>query len=348
MFGDLLFSFSGSSDIRYDPLTISKLRSARIDLFNKGLILAISVCVCLSALMYGLIQKKIDRTFFKYSVIFVAVFDIWIVNSEFMNVKPPLNMDRKFRDNDLINKITKDTGHFRVFPADEMGSNRYSYWDIESIGGYRPIKLRNYQDLMDARGFSRPKVLDMLNVKYVITGKRINNPNYKKIESINGLYENKNVLPKSWIVGKVKNVTTQRESLMETLLSGFDPKKSAIVCNYIGSEIPENAMGEVLVKSRKENRIELVANSETGGLLVLSEIYYKPGWRAMVNGIETPIYQTNHIIRSIELPKGISQVVFEYDDIIWQRTRLLSRFSFLTVIIILGGLFWKDKKRAGQ
>jgi uncharacterized membrane protein YfhO len=135
---------------------------------------------------------------------------------------------------------------------------------------------------------------------------------------------------------------------METLLSGFDPKKSAIVCNYIGSEIPENAMGEVLVKSRKENRIELVASSETGGLLVLSEIYYKPGWRAMVNGIETPIYQTNHIIRSIELPKGISQVVFEYDDTIWQRTRLLSRFSFLTVIIILGGLFWKDKKRAGQ
>ncbi|MAJ19104.1 MAG: hypothetical protein CMA06_04610, partial [Euryarchaeota archaeon] len=95
-------------------------------------------------------------------------------------------------------------------------------------------------------------------------------------------------------------------------------------------------------------RIELVASSETGGLLVLSEIYYKPGWRAMVNGIETPIYQTNHIIRSIEIPKGISQVVFEYDDTIWQRTRLLSRFSFLTVIIILGGLFWKDKKRAGQ
>ena len=348
MFGDLLFSFSGPGDIRYDPLTLSKLRSARIDLFNKGLILAISICVCLSALIYGLIQKKIGPTFFKYSVIFVALFDIWIVNSEFMNVKPPLNMDRKFRDNDLINKITRDTGHFRVFPADEMGSNRYSYWDIESIGGYRPIKLRNYQDLMDARGFSRPKVLDMLNVKYVITSKRINNPNYKKIESINGLYENKNVLPKSWIVGKVKNVTTQRESLMETLLSGFDPKKSAIVCNYIGSEIPENAMGEVLVKSRKENRIELVASSETGGLLVLSEIYYKPGWRAMVNGIETPIYQTNHIIRSIELPKGISQVVFEYDDTIWQRTRLLSRFSFLTVIIILGGLFWKDKKRAGQ
>ena len=346
--GDLFFSFSTSGDLRYDPMTISKIRSARIDLFNKGLILAISICVCIISLIYGLIQKKIDRTFFKYSVIFVALFDIWIVNSEFIDVKPPVDMDRKFRNNNLIDKIVEDIGHYRVFPADEMGSNRYSYWDIESIGGYRPIKLRHYQDLMDARGFSRPKVLDMLNVKYVITRKKINNPNYKKIKSINGLYENKNVLPKSWIVGQVKSVNSQRESLMETLLSGFNPKENAIVCNYTGSEVPKNAIGEVLVKSRSENRIELVANSETGGLLVLSEIYYKPGWIAMVNGNETPIYQTNHILRSVEVPKGVSQVVFEYDDASWQRTRLLSRFSFLVVIVILGGFFWKDQKRIDQ
>ena len=343
--GDLLFSFSTSGDLRYDPMTISKIRLARIDLFNKGLILAISICACIIALIYGLIQKKIDNTFFKYSIICVALFDIYIVNSEFIDVKPPVDMDRKFRNNDLIDKIVKDIGHNRIFPADEMGSNRYSYWDIESIGGYRPIKLRHYQDLMDARGFSRPKVLDMLNVKYVITRKKINNPNYKKIKSINGLYENKNVLPKSWIVGNIKSVNSQRESLMETLLSGFNPKEGAIVCNYTGSGVPKNATGEVLVKSRKENKIELVSNSETGGLLVLSEIYYKPGWIAMVNGNETPIYQTNHILRSVEVPKGVSQVVFEYDDSSWQRTRLLSRFSFLVVIVILGVLFWKDQKR---
>ena len=82
--------------------------------------------------------------------------------------------------------------------------------------------------------------------------------------------------------------------------------------------------------------------------MVLSEIYYKPGWIAMVNGNETPIYQTNHILRSVEVPKGVSQVVFEYDDASWQRTRLLSRFSFLVVIVILGGLFWKDRKRIDQ
>ncbi|MDP6168907.1 MAG: YfhO family protein [Candidatus Marinimicrobia bacterium] len=345
MFGDLVFSFSGSGDARYDPITISKLQSARIELFNKGLMLAISICIGLAGLVYALTQKKINATIFNYALIAIAIFDIWIVNSEFMNIKPPFKMDRNFRNNTLVDYIIKDNGHFRIFPADEMGSNRYSYWNIESIGGYRPIKLRNYQDLMDARGFSRPKVLDMLNVKYVVTNKRINNPNYKKIKEVNGLYENKNVLPKSWIVGQIKDVNSQRESLMETLLSGFDPRNKAIVYGYRGSDMPEDVKGVVTIKTRSENRIELLSTSDTGGLLVLSEIYYEPGWRATVNGKETPIYQTNHVLRSVEIPKGTTEVIFEYDKTNWQRTRLLSRFSLITVILILGALFWKEQNK---
>ena len=345
MFGDLVFSFSGSGDARYDPITISKLQSARIELFNKGLMLAISICIGLAGLVYALTQKKINATIFNYALIGIAIFDIWIVNSEFMNIKPPFKMDRNFRNNTLVDYIIKDKGHFRIFPADEMGSNRYSYWNIESIGGYRPIKLRNYQDLMDARGFSRPKVLDMLNVKYVVTNKRINNPNYKKIKEVNGLYENKNVLPKSWIVGQIKDVNSQRESLMETLLSGFDPRNKAIVYGYRGSDMPEEVKGVVTIKTRSENRIELLSTSDTGGLLVLSEIYYEPGWKATVNGKETPIYQTNHVLRSVEIPKGTTEVIFEYDKTNWQRTRLLSRFSLITVILILGALFWKEQNK---
>ena len=164
---------------------------------------------------------------------------------------------------------------------------------------------------MDAGGFSRPRVLDMLTVKYVITRKKISNPTFEKVESIKGLYENKNMLPKSWIVGDIKNVSTQRESLMEILLSGFNPKEIAIVYDYNGPQISNNATGEVSINLREENRIELVSKTDTGGLLVLSEIYYEPGWIAKVNNIETPIYQANHILRSIYVPKGVSNIVFE-------------------------------------
>ena len=112
--------------------------------------------------------------------------------------------------------------------------------------------------------------------------------------------------------------------------------------------IRDRSTGEVSITLREENRIELVSKSDTGGLLVLSEIYYKPGWIAKVNDIETPIYQANHILRSIYVPEGVSNIVFEYNYTDWKRTRLLSRISLASVIFILGGLFWKDRKTIMQ
>ena len=343
LIGESFFSFSGARDGRYNPGTLTKLHSVRIDLFHKGLLLALGLSLGILGLIWGLIQKKTNKAVFINLLLSMAVLDLWIVNSEFMNVKPDRNMDMLFRKNAAIETIENDPGYFRVFPADELGSNRYSYWNIESVGGYRPIKLRNYQDLMDAKGLSRPPVLDMLNVKYVLTRKKINNPDFVPVQNTPGLYENKNVLPKSWIVGNIKSVDTQRESLMETLLSGFDPSTTAVAVGYDGVALPVDASGQVTVKSRTENRIELISSSKTGGLLVLSEIYYEPGWKAIVNGEETPIYQTNHILRSVSVPAGNVDVIFEYDTGSWQKIRILSRVSFFSVLILLGTLFWKDK-----
>jgi len=104
------------------------------------------------------------------------------------------------------------------------------------------------------------------------------------------------------------------------------------------------ASGQVDVISRSENKINIMSQSETGGMLVLSEIYYKPGWRAYVNGEETPIYQTNHILRSIYVPSGEHQIEFRYDDSSWKQTRILSRFSFLAILLGFGFIFWKEKE----
>ncbi len=79
---------------------------------------------------------------------------------------------------------------------------------------------------------------------------------------------------------------------------------------------------------------EKKTKSETGGLLVLSEIYYKPGWKAFVNGLETKIYQTNHVLRSVYIPAGNSEVLFEYDKSIWEEARILSRISLLIVFML--------------
>ena len=77
----------------------------------------------------------------------------------------------------------------------------------------------------------------------------------------------------------------------------------------------------------------------------MSEVYYKPGWKAFVNGVETKIYQTNHILRSVYIPSGESDVLFEYDDSRWQNTRMLSRISILTVLVLIGFSILIERKQ---
>ena len=347
-FYDSFMDFSNANDSRYNPNIISELKKARINLFEKGLFLSFGLISGLVTIFISFLYKKIMKKQFIVLIIMLSIIDLWIINSEFMNIKPSKNFDLSFKKSKAISYITKDTGHFRILPADEISSNKYSYWNLESVSGYRPIKLRIYQDMMDAKGLKNPNILDMLNVKYVLTRKKINNSSFSSVKNINGLYENNNVLPKSWIVGKVKSVKTQKESLMYTLLPSFDPLKEAIVVNYKGENFTNFVASEVSVIKKVENRVELFSNSETGGLLILSEVFYDPGWKAYVNGQLTPIYQTNHILRSVEVPSGDANIVFNYDINNWYSARLLSRASFLVLLFSLFFIFWKENNSSNK
>ena len=46
-------------------------------------------------------------------------------------------------------------------------------------------------------------------------------------------------------------------------------------------------------------------------LLVVSEMYY-PGWRAYVDGVETPMFRTNYLFRGVVVPSGYHVVRFAY------------------------------------
>ena len=343
VFEQSFLSFSTISDARYNINTINKLKEARSALFQKGIFLSIGLSLSIFFLSLGLLKGQINKNIFVITMISIAVFDLGIVNYEFLNLKSPQNFDLAFKTNERIEYLKKDKDHFRILPADKMGSNWYSYWNLESVSGYRPIKLRNYQDLMDAGGLNNPNILNMLNVKYVLTRKKIKNSSFQKVMNINGLYQNKNVLPKSWIVENITSVENQKESLVRTLSNGFKPESEAIVVGYNGKYLKNKSSGVVSVIKRKENRLELSTKTGTGGLLVLSEIFYGPGWKAYVNGKPVPIFQANHILRSIEVPAGDSNILFEYDISNWSFARLISRSFFIVIVIIL--LFVLYKKR---
>jgi uncharacterized membrane protein YfhO len=128
------------------------------------------------------------------------------------------------------------------------------------------------------------------------------------------------------------------------LSQSFDPEKAAVIINYSGPEIPESSTGVAQIETLSENEIVITASTSAGGLLILSEIYYKPGWKCKIDGILTDVYQTNHVLRSVFVPEGTHRINFFYDKSSWEITRLISRISFLIILFSLIFTYWKEGK----
>ena len=341
-FGESILSFSSSGDARF-PQYIDLVKNIRFDLFSKGIMLALFLSGATLTSIWFYSTGKISKHVLSIILISILSFDLWIINNEFLSLKPSKSMADQFQNTPEILFMKKDSSQFRIFPADDIGSNRYGYWNIESIGGYRAVKLRNYQDLMDAGGFRRPQVLNMLNVKYLITRKRVRNTSFKQLSKIKNLYENLDVLPRAWFVGSLQSVNDQKSSLSKVMDISFRPKDTAVIINYDGPQLSGTSNGKVEISSFSPNNITIQCNTNSGALLVLSEIYYKPGWRCKIDGQVTPIYQTNHVLRSVYVSDGSHDVEFYYDSSDWKLAKVVSRFSFFTVLIFLGLIFFREK-----
>jgi hypothetical protein len=251
----------------------------------------------------------------------VALIDLWIVNHEFLNLSKTTQVEGKFeraRRSRVITRLNQDKYNYRILPVDDPSSNFFAYFGISSVSGYRPVKIRKYQDLLDAGGLNQDHIRNMLNVKYFV-GRQ-------------GIQEIGTALPKAWFISEVISLKDQKTSLEKTLES-FDPSQKAVIVNYDGPQINPESTGEVIVENYEEHEIKLKTSSVTGGVLVLSEIYYAPRWIATVDGEETPIYQTNHVLRSVYVPPGEHEVIFRFDDSLFKTTRLISRIS-LTLLLL--------------
>jgi hypothetical protein len=69
--------------------------------------------------------------------------------------------------------------------------------------------------------------------------------------------------------------------------------------------------GNVKIDSSRPGRVELMASSTAGGLLVLHDTYY-PGWVAQVDGQTVPIRRADTLFRAVELPPGAHRVTFRF------------------------------------
>jgi Bacterial membrane protein YfhO len=159
------------------------------------------------------------------------------------------------------------------------------------------------------------RLMDIYNVKYITSLWEIQSK--ASIDSIGRfgeafMYRNNNMMPRAYLVGKLKKAESQNQSLKFLFSNDFDPHNEAIVYDIPeGFKQSDSIGGQVEITKYRRNEVVMNVKSDGPGLLVFSDSYY-PGWVAEIDGREETIYRTNLTQRGVTVPGGSHTVKFKF------------------------------------
>ncbi|MFH1866118.1 MAG: YfhO family protein, partial [Candidatus Eisenbacteria bacterium] len=306
---------------------------------DAGILLAFAAASGVAIYVAG--TRKLQRPLVFALLLGLVVWDVGVVNARFMKPEKMRPLDSYYRESPAVSFLKQQEGVFRIAPVDrEFSSNSWMYHRIESIGGYHPAKLAVTDDLLNKVGLSNLKLLALLNVKYVVGPEELNHPAFVRVGP--GVHENLTVLPRVFLVGAAKRVAHDRMVLAELNVDSFNPALTAIVTDELPGPVfgTEGSVAELVSYEPGEIRVRVSIRQPC--LLVFSEVYYPPGWKASVDGAETTIYRTDYALRSVYLTPGEHTVVMSY---VPSNLRLGLFISLLALVALVGLLVWPVRAR---
>jgi uncharacterized membrane protein YfhO len=90
--------------------------------------------------------------------------------------------------------------------------------------------------------------------------------------------------------------------------------------------------------------LALDVESPQPAFLVTSEAHY-PGWRAFLDGVETPIAMTNAAFRGLPVPAGRHRVEMRFEPAILARAAAV---SIAGLALLAAAVLFGDRKRSGK
>ena len=315
----------------------------------------------ITALTYFYLKGKLNSAYV-YIAIALSTVDLYNVNQRYLTEKignrythlsDTQQLTKQFfqkkKYDDFILSDNKKIGHLaekRVYPiqGNFWNTNEYSYYH-QSIGGYDPAKLRVVQDLVefmaDNRGIFYRNVTNMLNVGYYLIDQQL--PNQYPFDELDlvfkdgkrHVYKNNQSAGRAWFVDSIHVSKSFIETRANLADRNFDVRKTAILENLPNQEIMKSKDDTVIVNNLSLHTLSYETKNANQSLLVFSEIYYPTGWKAYIDGVETPIYKTNHALRSIVVPAGEHQIEMNFNPPVLQMSIMVSNISTIIAFLLL-------------
>ncbi len=220
----------------------------------------------------------------------------------------------------------------------------YGLEDIDGIAN--PLLLADAGRYWDNLGSRSTPLYDLLNIRYVIARKDAPLDWSKFVLAFDGdaklnVYENKNALPRAFLVPQTQPVTDHETAWTAIHAAGFDPHGAAVVEG--ASNLPAGGQGQVSEIRHQANRLTMQVTADAPAFVVISQMWY-PGWQAWVDGAPAgPVLRTNYTFQGISVPAGAHRVELRFEPFLWRAGWGLAAVGLIFAVFILLKYHRKDK-----
>ncbi|WP_336514377.1 YfhO family protein [Pollutibacter soli] len=322
--------------------------SDRKSLFGKDLFRSLFFVGAAFALLFFYLRGKLKALPVMVVMALLVCIDTIGVASRFLNSDifiEPEDYDGMFQPTAADLQIKKDPDpYYRVLNLSNGGdfaNDAITSYHHNSIGGYHAAKLSIYQDLLENQLSRQPlnvNVLNMLNTKYVISPDEKGQPVAQ---------QNPGALGNAWVVKDIRYVPSPREEMLA--LNDFRPDSTAIVQEMYKKDIPfqpqSDSTATVKLEKNENDVISYNFQSAANQFVVFSEVFYDRGWKAFIDGKETPIVKTDYVLRGLAVPAGKHHIVFRFEPSSYTLgSRVTTITQFILLILFAAGIFLEYRK----
>lgn len=345
-----MFNFTGVSDANYikmyGPQFMDAIKADRKTMYSADLLRSGFLILIAATALWFFIKNRISAT---TTIVIVGIFmvgDLFFVDKNYVSQKDFVSareVDEPFEPTAADLKILQDKSNYRVLEVDgNLQSSRASYFH-QSIGGYSAAKPKRIQELFDYQIANNNKeVIDMLNVKYIIQTDDKNESVAIKNEAANG---------NAWFVKELKMVKSADDEMKA--LSNLDTKNVAVTNLFeFGSwfkssskTFQKDSTATIKLTAYKPNHLIYVSKNANDGLAVFSEMYYKDGWNAYVDGKLKTHIKVDYTLRALTIPAGNHKIDFKFEPQVVKTGSMISLISSLLFLILVGVVVYLKRKK---
>lgn len=232
---------------------------------------------------------------------------------------------------------------------------------FDGVGGYNPLVSLQYLDFVNlinkAQVYPRVPIdqfvsgskpqrfdsplFDTASVRFVISNRPERVRGLRLVERYAdthlgsfgaALYENADAMPRAYLAYRTKRALGHAD-LEKLLTRRFNPRLETVV----EGEGPALAGGSLITpvartSTRPEHLSFHVATREPSVLVVTDS--WHPGWRAWVDGRESPIFRVNAMFRGVAIPAGANEVEMRFEPRSFRAGAIVS----LAALCVMAGL----------